>query len=57
MMDSAKERIIASTSNMMLLSAIVPNFMSEDSNPNREVSCEKKYEPKRRLLHNEIITL
>ena len=57
MMDSAKERIIASTSNMMLLSAIVPNFMSEDSNPSREVSSEKKYEPKRRLLQNEIIAL
>ena len=46
MMDSAKARIIGCTSNMMLLSTIVPNIMPEENIPNRKVSNEKKYEPK-----------
>ena len=47
MMYSAKARIIGCTSNVMLLSTIVPNCMPEDSITNREISNEKKYEPKR----------
>lgn len=46
MMDNAKARFIGCTSNMMLLSTIVPNVMPEENIPNREVSNEKKYEPK-----------
>ena len=46
MMDSAKARFIGCTSNMMLLSTIVPNVMPEENIPNIEVSNEKKYEPK-----------
>ena len=46
MMDSAKARIIGCTSNMMLLSTIVPNVMPEENIPNKEVSNVEKSEPK-----------
>ena len=42
MMDSAKDRLIGSTSNIMLLSTIASNIMPEENIPNRQVSDEKK---------------